>query len=92
MPKDKDGAWVGRPHLDHRVVLQGTQQDLKAEDKLGGARGRLWSRAAGGPGEKQQCVLGGALGEQVSSQGAGWGGAGALGGRGPGAGGSWPLG
>ena len=62
MPKDKDGAWVGRPHLDHRVVLQGTQQDLKAEDKLGGARGRLWSRAAGGPGEKQQCVLGGALG------------------------------
>ncbi|KAM6184376.1 scavenger receptor cysteine-rich domain-containing group B protein-like [Sarcoramphus papa] len=78
MPKDKEGAWVGRAHWGHRVVLQGTQQDLKAEDKLGGARGRLWSRAAGGPGEKQQCVLGGALRGQVSSQGAGWGEAGAL--------------
>ena len=62
MPKDKDGACIGRAHWCHRVVPQGTQQDLKAEDKLGGARGRLWSRGAGGPGEKQPCVLGGALG------------------------------
>ena len=54
----------------------GTQKDLKAEDKLGGGQGRLWSRAAGGPGEKQQCVPGGALWGQVSSQGAGWGGEG----------------
>ncbi|KAM6184378.1 scavenger receptor cysteine-rich domain-containing protein SCART1-like [Sarcoramphus papa] len=48
MPKDKDGACVGRAHWGHCVVLQGTQQDLKAEDKLGGARGRLWWQLAVG--------------------------------------------
>ena len=58
MSKDKEGAWVGRAHLDHRVVPQGTQQDLKAEDKLGGGQGRLQSRAAGGLGRSSSVCLG----------------------------------
>ena len=92
LPKDKEGSWGGRAQWDHCVVPQRTQKGLKAEDKLGGGQGRLWSGGAGGFGEKQQCVLGGTLVGQVSSQGAGRGGAGALGGHGPGAGGSWLLG
>ena len=58
MPKDKEGAWVGRARWYHCVVLPGTQQDLKAEDKLGGAQGRLWSRGAGGLGRSSSVCLG----------------------------------
>jgi len=56
--QDKEGAWVGRAHWHHHVAPQVIQNGLRVEDELGDAQARLWSRGAGGPGEKQQCVLG----------------------------------
>ena len=45
---------------DHHVATEWTQKDLRVEDELGGAQVRLWCRGAGGFGEEQLCMLGGA--------------------------------
>ncbi|XP_072705151.1 LOW QUALITY PROTEIN: antigen WC1.1-like [Ciconia boyciana] len=57
---------------------------MRVEDELGDAQGRLWSRGAQDLGRSSSVCLGELWWGQVSSQGAGWGGAGALVGYEPG--------